>query len=181
MIAAALPVTVIASANAAMPTAYDSPTAHTMRRILSSIVLAASLALAPPSVMAKGTSGTHTASSTHTATGTHAPSSKSAAPHASPKTASAKNSSAAKPKSGKHNSDYAQGVQRDAKGKIARSPKAKADFKNQHPCPSTGKTSGACPGYVIDHVQALKHGGADKASNMQWQTTAAAKQKDKTE
>jgi hypothetical protein len=33
----------------------------------------------------------------------------------------------------------------------------------------------------VDHVQALKHGGADSPSNMQWQTTAAAKAKDRTE
>ena len=32
---------------------------------------------------------------------------------------------------------------------------------------------------MIDHVRALKHGGADAPSNMQWQTTAAAKAKDK--
>jgi hypothetical protein len=47
-----------------------------------------------------------------------------------------------------------------------------------HPCPSTGKTHGSCPGYVVDHVQALKHGGADSPSNMQWQTKEAAKAKD---
>ena len=41
--------------------------------------------------------------------------------------------------------------------------------------------TGACPGYVIDHVKALKHGGADEPGNMQWQTTAAAKAKDKIE
>lgn len=70
---------------------------------------------------------------------------------------------------------------RDSKGKIKRSEKAKSDFKRQHPCPSTGASSGACPGYVIDHVQALKHGGADVPSNMQWQTKEAAKQKDKWE
>jgi hypothetical protein len=52
-------------------------------------------------------------------------------------------------------------------------------FQHQHPCPSTGRTSGACPGYVVDHVKALKHGGADRPSNMQWQTVAAAKAKDK--
>jgi hypothetical protein len=34
---------------------------------------------------------------------------------------------------------------------------------------------------VIDHVKALKHGGADVASNMQWQTKGAAKEKDKWE
>jgi hypothetical protein len=30
-------------------------------------------------------------------------------------------------------------------------------------------------------MQALKHGGADSRSNMQWQTTEAAKVKDKVE
>ena len=65
--------------------------------------------------------------------------------------------------------------------KEARSTAAKDAFKRAHPCPSTGRTSGACPGYVIDHVQALKHGGADAPSNMQWQTTAAAKEKDRWE
>jgi hypothetical protein len=38
-----------------------------------------------------------------------------------------------------------------------------------------------CPGWVVDHVQSLKHGGADDASNMQWQTRAAAKAKDRVE
>jgi hypothetical protein len=70
---------------------------------------------------------------------------------------------------------------RDSHGKIERSKKAKDDFERTHPCPSTGKTSGACPGYVIDHVVALKRGGADDPSNMQWQTVADAKAKDKWE
>jgi hypothetical protein len=34
---------------------------------------------------------------------------------------------------------------------------------------------------VIDHIRPLKRGGADAPSNMQWQTTAAAKAKDKIE
>lgn len=75
----------------------------------------------------------------------------------------------------------ALGVERDANGKIARSAQAKDAFKRSHPCPSTGKSYGACPGYVIDHVQALKHGGADAPYNMQWQTKEAAKAKDRTE
>jgi hypothetical protein len=73
------------------------------------------------------------------------------------------------------------GVQRDSHGRIARSTKAKDEFKKSHPCPSTGRPSGACPGYVIDHVQALKHGGADSPGNMQWQTKAEAKAKDRVE
>ena len=66
-------------------------------------------------------------------------------------------------------------------GRIRRSRAATRDFQKTHPCPSTGRTSGACPGYVIDHVVALKHGGADAPGNMQWQTIAAAKAKDKIE
>jgi hypothetical protein len=73
------------------------------------------------------------------------------------------------------------GVSRDKDGHIARSAQARNDFKRSHPCPSTGKSSGTCPGYVIDHVKPLKRGGADSPGNMQWQTTQAAKQKDKVE
>jgi hypothetical protein len=40
---------------------------------------------------------------------------------------------------------------------------------------------GAFPGYVVDHKQALKHSGADTPGNMQWQTRAAAKAKDRIE
>ena len=75
----------------------------------------------------------------------------------------------------------ATGVARDGRGRIKRSSSAKNEFKRGHPCPSTGKSGGACPGYVVDHVQALKHGGADAPHNMQWQTKAAAKAKDRWE
>jgi len=68
--------------------------------------------------------------------------------------------------------------QRDEHGRFKRSEAAKDSFKSAHPCPSTGQRSGACPGYVIDHVVPLKRGGADAPSNMQWQTVEAAKQKD---
>lgn len=73
------------------------------------------------------------------------------------------------------------GVQRDNHGRIKRSETAKKQFKGQQPCPSTGKSSGACPGYVIDHVVPLKRGGKDAPENMQWQTKEAAKLKDRTE
>jgi hypothetical protein len=69
-------------------------------------------------------------------------------------------------------------VERDADGRIKRSEKAKHDFKAENPCPATGKRTGACPGYVIDHIQALVCGGADSPANMQWQTVAEGKAKD---
>jgi len=72
-------------------------------------------------------------------------------------------------------------AKRDSHGKIKRSEAEKDAFKRSHPCPSTGKSSGACPGYVIDHVQPLSKGGTDAPSNMQLQTTKDAKAKDKWE
>jgi hypothetical protein len=75
----------------------------------------------------------------------------------------------------------AEAVARDANGRIARSAGAKTAFRKQQPCPATGTRSGSCPGYVIDHVTALKRGGADSPGNMQWQTRQAAQEKDKWE
>lgn len=69
----------------------------------------------------------------------------------------------------------AAGVQRDSHGRIARSSKAKDEFKKQ-----TGYPRGR-PGYVIDHVIPLSSGGSDSPSNMQWQTKADAKAKDRWE
>lgn len=62
-----------------------------------------------------------------------------------------------------------------------RSEAAKNDFKHSHPCPANGNDHGPCPGYVIDHEKPLACGGADDPSNMQWQTTAESKAKDKWE
>lgn len=70
---------------------------------------------------------------------------------------------------------------RDSAGRIERSSKAKSSFQKSNPCPSTGRKSGGCPGYVVDHVTPLKRGGADAPSNMQWQSEEAAKMKDRTE
>ncbi len=69
----------------------------------------------------------------------------------------------------------------NAGAETKRSQGAIADFKRSHPCPATGATKGPCKGYVIDHVKALACGGADDPSNMQWQTSADAKAKDKWE
>jgi hypothetical protein len=62
-----------------------------------------------------------------------------------------------------------------------RSSGAKVEFKREHPCPTIGARSGACGGYVIDHIVPLACGGADAPANMQWQTIAEAKAKDKWE
>ena len=62
-----------------------------------------------------------------------------------------------------------------------RSEAAKDRFKYPHPCPSNGNNHGPCPGYVIDHVTALACGGADAPANMQWQSVAEGKAKDKWE
>lgn len=62
-----------------------------------------------------------------------------------------------------------------------RSQKAKAEFKQLHPCPATGRQKGSCPGYIIDHIIPLACGGADSPENMQWQTKSEAKLKDKWE
>jgi hypothetical protein len=66
-------------------------------------------------------------------------------------------------------------VGRSVDGRIKRSEAAKAAFMRQ-----TGYQHGR-PGYIIDHIKPLACGGTDAPSNMQWQTIAAAKAKDKTE
>jgi hypothetical protein len=43
------------------------------------------------------------------------------------------------------------------------------EFQREHPCPSTSKTTGACPGYRKDHIIPLGCGGPDAVSNLQWQ------------
>jgi hypothetical protein len=68
-----------------------------------------------------------------------------------------------------------------ASAKHLRSASVKHEFQLTHPCPATGRTSGACPGYVKDHVLPLACGGSDAVSNLQWQTIRDAKAKDKWE
>lgn len=69
----------------------------------------------------------------------------------------------------------------DVLAKTERSRAVTAQFQKQNPCPATGKTTGACPGYVKDHITPLCAGGADAVENMQWQTDDEAKAKDKLE
>lgn len=62
-----------------------------------------------------------------------------------------------------------------------RDPHQRAAFVKAHPCPPTGNVKGRCPGYVVDHIEPLCAGGPDHPSNMQWQTVAEAKKKDRLE
>src|SRR5262249_10648082 len=66
-------------------------------------------------------------------------------------------------------------AQRKANGKIRRSAAARSQFMRQTGYPRGRK------GYVVDHIVPLECGGADTPSNMQWQTAAGAKIKDRTE
>lgn len=139
-----------------------------MKALTCAAALAAALALLPGSALARGS---HHSSGSHHSTGTHSSSHRS--------TGGSHSRHSTRSGSGSHHK--AAGAPRDSHGRIKRSGKAKDDFKHSHPCPATGKSSGACPGYVIDHVKPLKSGGADDPSNMQWQTKEAAKAKDKWE
>ena len=146
-----------------------------MRYFWTAVVCAAFVAASPPLDArgpGSGSSNSH-ASGSHSG-GSHSSNITHSSSHSPSKSSSHSSSSS-------RNSPYATGAKRDSHGKIARSEKAKDHFKKQQPCPSTGKTHGACPGYVVDHVVPLKRGGADAPSNMQWQTTEAAKIKDRTE
>ena len=137
------------------------------------IVLLIAALIAVPAYSKPSSGGrSHSSRSSHSTTSSHAThSSNSSRPshtgHSSHST--------------QHTSRSAPGLARDKHNRIARSAKAKADFKKQQPCPATGRSTGACQGYVIDHVNPLKRGGADSPSNMQWQTKEAAKAKDKIE
>jgi|tagenome__1003787_1003787.scaffolds.fasta_scaffold20665921_1 hypothetical protein len=87
----------------------------------------------------------------------------------------------AKPASGEHPQHRTGRHHRGHHHRVKRDAAQRRAFERTHPCPSTGKTSGACPGFVVDHIRALKHGGADRPWNMQWQSTAEAKAKDRWE
>jgi hypothetical protein len=64
---------------------------------------------------------------------------------------------------------------------FARDPAVVRAFRKDHPCPSTQRTTGACPGWVVDHLWPLCAGGPDAVWNMAWQELAASKRKDRIE
>jgi len=64
-----------------------------------------------------------------------------------------------------------------------RSAQSKRVFRLANPCPG-GPDKGKlheCRGYIIDHICPLECCGPDWPSNMQWQTKAESKAKDKWE
>jgi hypothetical protein len=83
---------------------------------------------------------------------------------------------------------HAQAPARDDFGRLKRNPKIIRLFRATVPCPATGRTSGICAGYVVDHKIALacakteaERLALDDLPNLQWQTRADAKAKDKVE
>lgn len=68
-----------------------------------------------------------------------------------------------------------------ADARVKRSNAARHAFARAVTCPATGLARLPCPGYVIDHIKPLACGGADKPHNMQWQTVADGKAKDRWE
>jgi hypothetical protein len=63
---------------------------------------------------------------------------------------------------------YCGQPERDSKGNIMRSQRVLAAFKKSHFCPSTMATTGACPGWQMDHIIPLVCGGCDAVWNLQW-------------
>jgi hypothetical protein len=63
---------------------------------------------------------------------------------------------------------YCGEPRRHKDGKILRRIDVLSEFKKHYPCPATGKMSGSCPGWAIDHVIPLACGGCDAIINLQW-------------
>lgn len=62
-----------------------------------------------------------------------------------------------------------------------RSSAIKAEFRKANPCPATGKPRGPCPGWEVDHRQALVCGGRDEVGNLQWLTVEEHRKKTRRE
>lgn len=68
-----------------------------------------------------------------------------------------------------------------ARAPIKRNLAARRAFQRANPCPENGKARGACPGWVVDHIEPLCAGGADTPENMQWQRREDSHRKDAQE
>jgi hypothetical protein len=62
----------------------------------------------------------------------------------------------------------AEEIKRDINGKIIRSSHTLVEFQHSVPCPLTKKDTGACRGYVKDHIIPLCAGGHDAVNNLKW-------------
>lgn len=51
---------------------------------------------------------------------------------------------------------------------ILRDAKVISSYRKVHACPSTGKFTGACPDYALNHVKPLACGGCDAVWNLTW-------------
>ena len=52
-------------------------------------------------------------------------------------------------------------------------------FLKKYACPMTGKHTEICKGWVVGYIKPLCAGGVDRIANMQWQTVATAKRKER--
>jgi len=52
-------------------------------------------------------------------------------------------------------------------------------FVRKYACPINGKHTEICPGWVVGYLKPLCAGGSDRVANMQWQTVATAKRKER--
>lgn len=77
--------------------------------------------------------------------------------------------------------NYCGPPKRDSHGVIVRRADVMHAFQMIHPCPSTGKKTGACPNWFKDHGKPLACGGCDSVSNMQWLNTETKHKKDSFE
>lgn len=144
------------------------------RKLISAFVIAlVCLLLAPATIDAQRSRGGKHSSSTHSRSYQSRP--RSSASHYRSSSSHQKKSAPSIRSTTTHRKSYVTGVQRDSHGKIKRSELSKRQFMKQ-----TGYPHGR-PGYVIDHIIPLANGGRDDPSNMQWQTKADAKAKDKWE
>ena len=143
-------------------------------KLISAFIIAlVCVLLAPVSTDAQRSRGGKRSSATHSRT--YQSHSRSSSNHYRSSPSRQKKSAPSISSSTGHRKSYVTGVQRDSHGKIKRSELSKRQFMKQ-----TGYPHGR-PGYVIDHIIPLANGGRDDPSNMQWQTKADAKAKDRWE
>jgi hypothetical protein len=62
-----------------------------------------------------------------------------------------------------------------------RSPAVLRAYRQAHPCPSTGHTTGPCPQFLLDHRYPLCAGGTDTVANLVWQPKDLSYDKDRLE